>query len=114
MPGVVLEVAVSDPRDVPGAADGGADRDVLLREHRCFDGLVDDAAQVDFLEAVAERPRLDPRGVENVAHELGEPCRLVADQREERLALRRGEHSPAVLQRPGCADHGCHRAAQLV
>src|SRR3954470_5649630 len=26
MPGVVLEVAVSDPRDVPGAADGGADR----------------------------------------------------------------------------------------
>ena len=26
MSGVVLEVAVSDPRDVPGAADGGADR----------------------------------------------------------------------------------------
>src|SRR3954453_659273 len=26
MPGVVLEVAVSDPRDVPGAAEGGADR----------------------------------------------------------------------------------------
>jgi copper homeostasis protein len=26
MPGVVLEVAVRDPRDVPGAADGGADR----------------------------------------------------------------------------------------
>src|ERR1044072_2411296 len=26
MSGVVLEVAVGDPRDVPGAADGGADR----------------------------------------------------------------------------------------
>ena len=26
MPGVVLEVAVRDPRDVPGAAEGGADR----------------------------------------------------------------------------------------
>jgi copper homeostasis protein len=26
MPGVVLEVAVSDPRDAPGAAEGGADR----------------------------------------------------------------------------------------
>src|SRR3954453_12393720 len=26
MAGVVLEVAVGDPRDVPGAADGGADR----------------------------------------------------------------------------------------
>jgi copper homeostasis protein len=26
MSGVVLEVAVRDPRDVPGAAEGGADR----------------------------------------------------------------------------------------
>ena len=45
------------------------------------------SAEVDVAEAVAERPGLDPRRVEHVADQLGEPSRLVADQREERLAL---------------------------
>ena len=93
---------------------GSHDRHLLLREHRSLDRLVDDAAEIDLLEAVAERPRLDPRRVEDVADELREPCRLVADEREERLALLRREHPPAVLQRACRADHRGHRAAQLV
>ena len=96
------------------AANRRDDRHVLLRERRRLDGLADDSAEIDVLEAVAERPRLDPRGVEDVADERREPRRLVADQREERLALLGGQHPPAVLQRPRRADHRRHRAAQLV
>ncbi len=92
----------------------GDDRHFLLREHRRLDGLVDDATQIDLVEAIAERPRLDARRVEDVADELGQPRRLVADERKKRLALSRRQHPPPVLQCPGGADHCRHRAAQLV
>ena len=48
---------------------------------------------------VRERPRLDPRRVEDVPDERREPARLVGDQREERVALLGGELAPALLQR---------------
>ena len=57
---------------------------------------------VDVGEAVAERARVDARGVEHVADERGQARRLVADQREERLALR-----PAAARASGAA--GCAR-----
>src|SRR3954451_12418639 len=61
--GVLDQVAeyLTDPGTVPAnrlqpAADGSDDRHVLLREGRSLDCLVDDAAEVELLEAVAERP----------------------------------------------------------
>ena len=59
-------------------------------------------------------PGLDARGVEHVADERREPGRLVGDQGEERLALLGRQLAPALLQRPGRADHRRHRAPQLV
>ena len=78
------------------------------------DRVAQHLGQIDVAEAVAEGAGLDPRRVEHVADERREPRRLVRDHGEERLALLGPELAPACLQRPGRADHGRHRAAQLV
>src|SRR5205085_2128676 len=50
--------------------------DVVLAERRRRDRLLDEAREVDVAERVAERPRLDPRRVEDVRDERRQPARL--------------------------------------
>ena len=87
---------------------------LVLADARRRDRVLDEPREIDVGEAVGERAGLDARRVEHVADERGEPVRLVGDQREERLALAGGERAPAFLQRARGADHGGHRAPQLV
>ena len=83
-------------------------------EHCRLRSVEDELRNVDVLEAIAERPCLEPRRVEDIGDEIGEPVRLVGDEREERLPLLGAQQPPPLLQRPRRADHGSHRAAQLV
>ena len=62
------------------------------------DRLVDEPGEIELAERVAERPGVDPRGVEHLADERGEPVGLVGDQREERVALLGREVAPALLR----------------
>ena len=87
------------------------DAHLVLADLDRVDDVVHDAADVDVAEGVAERPGLDSRRVEDVADQVGEPRRLVADQREERLPLVGRQLAPPALQRPRRADHGRHRTA---
>ena len=75
----------ADRRQLPGHRRD--DRHLVLREHRRLDGVADELGDLDILEAVAERPRFEPRGVEDVGDEVREPRRLVGDEGEERLPL---------------------------
>ena len=54
------------------------DAHLVLTELRRGRDVADELGDVDVAERVAERPRLDPRRVEHVADERGEPARLVA------------------------------------
>jgi copper homeostasis protein len=55
MPGVLLEVAVGDPRDVPGAAEGGADRlYAVVRGPTC--GLSPEPAMVSAICRESDLP----------------------------------------------------------
>ena len=92
----------------------GREPHLVLADLRGRDRVAHDLGEIDVRERVAERARLDPRGVEHVADERGEPGRLVGDHGEERLPLLGPELAPPLLQRPRGADHGRHRAAQLV
>ena len=78
------------------------------------DRVAQTSARSTSREAVAEGAGLDPRRVEHVADERRETGRLVRDHGEKRLALLGPELAPARLQRPSRADHGRHRAAELV
>ncbi len=90
------------------------DRHLVLAESRRSHGFLGELAHVDVVEVIGERARLDARRVEHVRDEVGETGRLVRDQGQERGALVRRQLAPALLQRPRGADHGRHRAPQLV
>ena len=92
----------------------GRELHLVLADLGGCDRVAQHFGQVDVAEAVAEGAGLDPRGVEHVADERRQPRRLVCDHGEERLALLGPKLAPARLQRPCGADHGRHRAAQLV
>ena len=102
----------ADERERP--VDVRADPHLVLTALGSGRRLLDELADVDVRERVAEAARLDPRRVEDVGDELGEPLRLVLDQPEERLALLGRELAPALVQRPRRADDRGHRAPQLV
>ncbi len=102
------------PRMLGKLLDVGVHSHLVLADRRGGHGVLDDAHEIDVREAVGERAGLDARRVEHVADERGEPVGLVRDQGEECLSLSGRERAPALLQRPGGADHGGHRAPQLV
>ena len=87
---------------------------LVLAERDDGGRLPDELLDVHRVEGVRERPRLDARGVENVADEVGEPGGLALDQAEERLALLRRQLAPTAVEGLGAADHRGHRRAQLV
>ena len=95
-------------------AHDGPDSHLVLAERRRRDSFLRQLADVDVVEAVGERPRLDARRVEDVRDQVGEPPRLPGDQREERAPPRRCELAPALFERLCGSDHRRHRAAQLV
>ena len=94
--------------------DARGDVDRLAGELGGGDRLVDEPGELDLAERVAERSGVDPRGVEHLADERGEPVGLVGDQGEEGVALLVREVAPALLERSRRADHGGHRRAHLV
>ncbi len=110
-----LPQTIGVARDRPDAGiEDGLDADALGvggRLHR-RDRVVDDHRQLDRLDVQADLARDDPRHVQHVVDDLGQPVGVALDGLEAARQLVAGQESAA--QQPRVADDRVQRRPQLV